>query len=240
MLTLLRKIRKSLIESGSTRKYLLYAIGEILLVMIGILLALQVSNWNQVRKDRNTEKEYLLAIQEDLKQDIAFISGISRQQLRKLYSYKYADSSFILRYSVSLDTYEITDTMFNLRSIISATRTYRPTNGTYSALISEGQSKLLQNRELFNKIQKVYELEMASVTMVGLEAWQQANALLWELRYEIRHNLYKPPLKITDKQLLADLDPYFNMLNFYAGRIKVLNNKIVKLIDEIGAELNEM
>jgi len=45
-------MRKSLIESGSARKYILYAIGEILLVMIGILLALQVNNWNESRKEK--------------------------------------------------------------------------------------------------------------------------------------------------------------------------------------------
>ena len=51
---------------GSTRKpaspfgrYLIYAIGEILLVMIGILLALQVNNWNDDRKDRKTEVRIL-------------------------------------------------------------------------------------------------------------------------------------------------------------------------------------
>ena len=49
MLTFLRKIRKSLIESGSARKYIIYATGEVLLVMIGILLALQVNNWNEKR-----------------------------------------------------------------------------------------------------------------------------------------------------------------------------------------------
>jgi len=65
MLTFLRKTRKSLIESGSARipaspytRYLLYAIGEIALVVIGILIALQINNWNEWEKDR--EEEYLI------------------------------------------------------------------------------------------------------------------------------------------------------------------------------------
>ncbi len=60
-------MRKSLIESGSARKYLLYAIGEILLVMIGILLALQVNNWNE---RRTTDEKVVLALLK-LKQDIS-------------------------------------------------------------------------------------------------------------------------------------------------------------------------
>lgn len=55
MLTLFRRIRQRLIESGSITKYLLYAIGEILLVVIGILIALQVNNWNENRINKINE-----------------------------------------------------------------------------------------------------------------------------------------------------------------------------------------
>jgi len=51
MLKFFRTIRKKLIEEDNVRKYLLYAIGEILLVVIGILIALQVNNWNEARAD---------------------------------------------------------------------------------------------------------------------------------------------------------------------------------------------
>ena len=58
MISFFRKIRQNLIMENKTGKYFKYAIGEILLVMIGILLALQVSNWNQNRI--NSQKESLL------------------------------------------------------------------------------------------------------------------------------------------------------------------------------------
>ena len=60
MLTFLRKIRKSLLDTGATRKYLVYAVGEIALVVIGILIALQINNWNEWRKERTLELNYLL------------------------------------------------------------------------------------------------------------------------------------------------------------------------------------
>ena len=65
MLTFFRRIRKGLLGTGATRKYVLYAIGEILLVMIGILLALQVNNWNEERKIQIIEREYLYALQQE-------------------------------------------------------------------------------------------------------------------------------------------------------------------------------
>lgn len=55
MIRFFRQLRQKLITENRFSKYLLYAIGEIVLVMIGILLALQVNNWNQNRLDKNEE-----------------------------------------------------------------------------------------------------------------------------------------------------------------------------------------
>ena len=68
MITLFRRIRQKLIGSGSFTKYLLYAIGEILLVVIGILIALQVSNWNDQQNKIQQEKVILQEIISDLEQ----------------------------------------------------------------------------------------------------------------------------------------------------------------------------
>lgn len=51
MIKFFHTFRKKLIEQNNVRKYLLYAIGEIMLLVIGILIALQVNNWNQNRID---------------------------------------------------------------------------------------------------------------------------------------------------------------------------------------------
>ena len=69
MLTFFRRIRKGLLGDGATSKYLLYAIGEIALVVIGILIALQINNWNESSKARKQEKKLFLRILSDLKKD---------------------------------------------------------------------------------------------------------------------------------------------------------------------------
>ena len=70
MLSFFRKIRKSLFAAGSTGKYLLYAVGEIVLVVLGILIALQVNNWNEHRKERETEVKVLKEVVENLEANI--------------------------------------------------------------------------------------------------------------------------------------------------------------------------
>ena len=60
-------------EQNNVRKYLLYALGEIALVMIGILLALQVNNWNELRLENIKADEYLNRLAENLEEDISLI-----------------------------------------------------------------------------------------------------------------------------------------------------------------------
>ena len=64
MFSFLRRIRMSLLDSGSAKKYFLYAIGEIALVVIGILIAIQINNWNEWRRDRVKEQYVLKELQE--------------------------------------------------------------------------------------------------------------------------------------------------------------------------------
>lgn len=66
MIKLFRNISKKLLEQGKTTYYLKYAIGEIVLVVIGILIALSINNWNETRKIRNSEHEILKNLKSEL------------------------------------------------------------------------------------------------------------------------------------------------------------------------------
>lgn len=70
MIKFFRKIRQTLLSENKLSKYLAYAFGEILLVVLGILIALQVNTWNQKRQTSELEKKILLEIHENLNVDI--------------------------------------------------------------------------------------------------------------------------------------------------------------------------
>ena len=84
MINFFRKIRQKLLEQNRASKYLLYALGEIILVVIGILIALQINNWNENEKKRDVElttltelKTNLLADIEDMKSDMKVYNTVS-------------------------------------------------------------------------------------------------------------------------------------------------------------------
>lgn len=80
MLRFLRQTRKNLMESSKVRTYIFYAIGEIALVMIGILLALQVNNWNEEKALQKDLNIYLTKKLDNLNED--------QQELQMLYDYR--------------------------------------------------------------------------------------------------------------------------------------------------------
>lgn len=70
MIKFFRKIRQSLLSEGKSIKYLKYAVGEIILVVIGILIALQINNWNERNKNISQAEKHLETVQLNLQDDI--------------------------------------------------------------------------------------------------------------------------------------------------------------------------
>lgn len=79
MITLFRKIRQKLLSQNRVTRYLVYAVGEILLVVVGILIALQVNNWNEERKLEKVSDQTLQSLEEELTE--------ARSNLEKIISF---------------------------------------------------------------------------------------------------------------------------------------------------------
>ena len=87
MIKFFRKIRYNLMSENKTGKYLKYAIGEIVLVVIGILIALQINSWNQQRINKQNEKIALVNLKDDvngMENPTAFMSGESKEIIQTI------------------------------------------------------------------------------------------------------------------------------------------------------------
>jgi hypothetical protein len=84
MIKFFRKIRHRLLSENKFSKYMLYAIGEIILVVIGILIALQINNWNESRKNNIIENEYYCRLLEDFELDRRNIKRLSDESDYKI------------------------------------------------------------------------------------------------------------------------------------------------------------
>ena len=78
MIKFFRKIRLNLISEGKTGKYIKYAVGEIILVVIGILIALSINNWNEQRKQNNEEIYILNQLKVEFKADSIKINTLEK------------------------------------------------------------------------------------------------------------------------------------------------------------------
>jgi hypothetical protein len=76
MILLLRKLKQTLFDNGQFRKYLVYALGEMLLVIIGILIALQIDNWNADKQKEASLQSYLGSIARNISNDLAEVESI--------------------------------------------------------------------------------------------------------------------------------------------------------------------
>ena len=118
MIKFFRKIRQNLLSENRFNKYLIYAIGEIFLVVIGILIALQVNNWNEQRKLENTGREYIQEIYKELKTERSNIDSI----LSSL-STQYKGTEHVLSV-IESENKEIKDTVRFTESYWSTTRLF--------------------------------------------------------------------------------------------------------------------
>ena len=89
MIRLFRKIRQQLLSESNYGMYILYASGEIILVMLGILLALQVNNWNEERQERQKIIFGLDALREALHEDFESLENGRRVEIFRSYSMQY-------------------------------------------------------------------------------------------------------------------------------------------------------
>ena len=152
MRTYLMKTRQKLIGDGNLKRYLIFAIGEVLLVTIGILLALQVDNWNEERKSILQGKEYIHQIYLDLQEDIDNLSD-NIDVLENQYEKSVRFLEFIENTHRSISDYiSVYESIGPINHSVSVERS----KNTWDGLENAGNTYLLRNDSLVNLLTKYY------------------------------------------------------------------------------------
>ena len=147
MIKFFRKIRQNLLMENKTGKYFKYAIGEIILVVIGILIALSINTWNENRKDGIKEHLILKSLRVNLKENLKLLD-LAKKASIDAYNASLKLNELITPNGDKANTNEID-------SLISVTLDYfsfDANSGAINEIINSGQLNIIKNEKLKNQI----------------------------------------------------------------------------------------
>ena len=188
MIKFFRKIRQNLLMENKTGKYLKYAIGEIILVVIGILIALQINNLNNNRIEKERENKYLKSIKIDLQKDIGSLEYII--DFRKK---KNKGTNNLIKQINGQPIKDLTETTYDVVNTLNQER-FTPSNITYNDLVSSGNMNLITNDSI-----KLYLFELSLQYQTNVFYVEHETA-------EYEEFISKPVYRFTD---LEKMKPVF-------------------------------
>lgn len=155
MIKFFRRIRQRLLTENKFSKYLIYAIGEIILVVIGILIALQINNWNEIRKESNAVRNVLIEIKEDLIQDKAELELSLERHSKDFEAQKRVINALELKYSFNEEIRSDLGHIHLARIFFSISKGYD--------LLKEMNLRTLKNKNLRILLTQYYERDIPQV-----------------------------------------------------------------------------
>lgn len=187
MIKLFRNIRRNLVMENKTTKYFKYAIGEIVLVVIGILIALQINNWNEDRKDQLRLKNHYIELLNELNNDRDRLEEII-EYVRESNKQTFEISEFINSSQSKTDTTKIAEDLLDAEAYVF----FSVSKSAYTTLLSSGDIQLIENTQLKNAL-SIYN----DVTNWD---WTAHNGNLKAVieRYSYEVHKFLPPLLFRD------------------------------------------
>ena len=241
MIKFFRKIRYDLMEKNKTGKYLKYAIGEIVLVVIGILIALSINNWNENRKEDNISQEYLKGINNDIIKDLEQIDEVLKEQIISISLISNIDNVFMEVFHEP----EKHESFFNaldtsqVKYLFSRGKSYRPRRGTYNSLISDGKSGSIKNRNAFQLIQEIYDEENLRVASSYEAIKEIESKIILMYPYQKKYLTYSDLKKSKDDKIFLDLSNFTEQKYFYAANLFRLKEKMISVLKVFETEIRD-
>ncbi|MDF0705773.1 DUF6090 family protein [Flagellimonas okinawensis] len=212
MIKFFRKIRQRLFMENRFTKYLLYALGEIILVVIGILIALQINNWNEHRKELQKELVIAKELYNELQQNL-IVTTKHQQNIEKINQ----EVLFLLNISndslKSLTNKELNEHIFKSSKITS----YRPINQKLKRILGIESFGFSHSKTLLNELQD-YNNSIDDITAMNLSAVEVFRNMMVPFLGEnlslknLMHEMY--PNKITKSDNYVDVGPIIKSMAF--------------------------
>jgi hypothetical protein len=227
------KIRKQLVSEkpsvSRTSNYLKYAIGEIVLVVIGILIALQINNWNQLKITKNTERDTLQNLLEEIQLDtldIGFNLQIHKKSLdnaERLFKFLTGDMS------AQLDSINYTEVLGN--PVVAILNT-----STYTSLVNSSPN-LISNQVLKKKIFVHYNLVYTSILEVENKStgFKPYDKLLPFFQKHFSVDKEFRSISLSSYNSTDYFNDYYKRTSFYPKNIELLKSD-----DEFKVTLSEV
>ncbi|WP_179345517.1 DUF6090 family protein [Winogradskyella ursingii] len=251
MIKFFRHIRQRLVKESRTSKYLLYATGEIVLVVIGILIALQINNWNTNRIERKEELQILKSLKDDFEKTSDNLDETIKKQTRVV-NYCQQLITEMRRNNTKIDLNTLGEYMY--RGAFSYWR-IEPVNGTYDAMIGSGKTGIIQNQNLVQLLAKFsaevkfgFEDETMSVAL-ATSLVDKSSHYSTELFPKVLHGYLKwEEQSMSENEKIMVIEKHMNNERFlgslimkygleqnrldYQNAIKELTNNILTELDE--------
>ncbi len=230
MIKFFRKIRYDLMEKNKTGKYFKYAIGEIILVVVGILIALQINNWNENKKLSRVEIGMLNEIKSGLEIDLEDLNA-EQNYLRRNFN----SQNIVIKWIESNESFNdsLSKHLFNVQMSI----VFRYQSAPYETLKRLGMNTI-KNDSLRKQISLLYDLRYENYTiMVGSRRKILSNLINLEA-------LYFNEIGMMDKTVMKPVDIVgLRQDNALLFRLKTINNFDELLINltipRVKKEINE-
>ena len=246
MLFLLRKIRKKLMEKNRFTTYLLYAVGEIILVVIGILIALQINNWNAQRLNQKKEQGYLLEIKSNLETDLLQIDKVltfNKDKADKIME------CFVEFQNIGTSTTTSNEILGRRLGVIGSFETLNPNRLGFENLQSAENIELISNSDLRKQILDYYSSDLESGTqnrMVDVSRAFIDYIAPKTTTKELMQRFYKLNLDLPsdaegmlhkDQQAISSLNLILIVMDSQNDLVTEKREQIQQLIEQIDQEL---
>jgi len=227
MITFFRRIRQKIANDNQFFRYSRYAIGEIVLVVIGILIALQINNWNESRKQSISEKEFITNIKRDLKRDRDYIDLVIDLLKPKIEAYNILNSDLPNLYD---NDRNLLDSIIQV--YFRGQRTFYPIISSYQSALSGNQINTFTEKELIQSITKIYNSTYARLIENGQILDEKWFFLSKKYSYERRTGHFREMRPEQLSEFLDDLSYHYLQLEWYMNQLKSTKLEIDEIIME--------